>query len=111
MPDGQFDLAIRKIPGGHGSFNRWTINGKSYPNTDPLIVQNGKRYRMIFRNESDDAHPLHLHRHSFELTNIAGKATTGILKDVVMVNPYKTVQLDFTANNPVNSLLHCHQQL
>jgi len=111
MPDGQFDLAIRKIPGGHGGLNRWTINGKSYPNTDPLIVQNGKRYRMIFRNESDDAHPLHLHRHSFELTNIAGKATTGILKDVVMVNPYKTVEVDFTANNPGNSLLHCHQQL
>ena len=41
----------------------------------------------------------------------AGKATTGILKDVVMVNPYKTVEVDFTANNPGNSLLHCHQQL
>jgi FtsP/CotA-like multicopper oxidase with cupredoxin domain len=33
-PDGEFDLVIKKIPGGHGGFNRWTINGKSYPHTD-----------------------------------------------------------------------------
>src|ERR1700745_173824 len=26
------------------------------------------RYRLKFRNASDDIHPLHLHRHSFELT-------------------------------------------
>lgn len=110
-PDGRFELVIRKIPGGHGGFNRWTINGKSYPHTDPLMVQNGKRYRMIFRNKSDDAHPLHLHRHSFELTNIAGKATQGIIKDTIMVDPYKMVEVEFIANNPGNSLLHCHQQL
>ena len=53
----QFDLVFKKIPGGHGGFNRWTINGKSYPHTDALMVQARKRYRMIFRNESDDAHP------------------------------------------------------
>ena len=110
-PDGQFDLVFKKIPGGHGGFNRWTINGKSYPHTDPLMVQTGKRYRMIFRNESDDAHPLHLHRHSFELTKVYGKATSGILKDTVVVNANKIVEVDFTADNPGNTLFHCHQQL
>ena len=109
--DGQFDLVFKKIPGGHGGFNRWTINGKSYPNTDPLVVHSGKRYRMIFRNESDDAHPLHLHRHSFELTKVYGKATSGILKDTVVVNANKVVEVDFTADNPGNTLFHCHQQL
>ena len=110
-PDGQFDLVFKKIPGGHGGFNRWTINGKSYPHTDPLMVRAGKRYRMIFRNESDDAHPLHLHRHSFELTKVYGKATSGILKDTVVVNANKTIEVDFTADNPGNTLFHCHQQL
>ncbi len=110
-PDGQFDLHIRKIPGGHGGFNRWTINGKSYPHTDPMLVQAGKRYRMVYRNESDDAHPIHLHRHSFELTKVAGKATAGIFKDVVMVDPYQTVEVDFAADNPGDTLWHCHQQL
>ena len=110
-PDGQFDLTFKKIPGGHGGFNRWTINGKSYPHTDPLMVQAGKRYRMIFRNESDDAHPVHLHRHSFELTKVYGKPTSGILKDTVVVNANKTVEVDFTADNPGLTLFHCHQQL
>ncbi len=110
-PDGQFDLVFKKIPGGHGGFNRWTINGKSYPHADPMIVHAGKRYRMIFRNESDDAHPLHLHRHSFELTKVNGKPTSGILKDTVVVNANKTIEVDFTADNPGNTLFHCHQQL
>jgi FtsP/CotA-like multicopper oxidase with cupredoxin domain len=110
-PEGQFELVIKKIPGGHGGFNRWTINGKSFPKTDPLMVQAGKRYRLIFNNQSDDAHPLHLHRHSFELTKVGGKATAGVVKDVVMVDPYKTVEVDFTADNPGDTLLHCHQQL
>jgi len=110
-PDGQFDLTFKKIPGGHGGFNRWTINGKSFPHTDPLMVHAGKRYRMIFRNESDDAHPLHLHRHSFELTKVCGKATSGVVKDTVVVNANKIVEVDFTADNPGNTLFHCHQQL
>jgi FtsP/CotA-like multicopper oxidase with cupredoxin domain len=52
IPDGQFDLLLQKIPGGRGGFNRWTINGKSWPDTAPLIVEQGKRYRLIFRNDS-----------------------------------------------------------
>jgi FtsP/CotA-like multicopper oxidase with cupredoxin domain len=110
-PDGQFDLTFRKIPGGRGGFNRWTINGESYPHAEPLVVQAGKRYRMIFRNESDDAHPVHLHRHSFELTKVYGKSTSGILKDTVVVNANKTIEVDFTADNPGPTLFHCHQQL
>ena len=37
------------------------------------MVHEGRRYRLKFRNASDDIHPLHLHRHSFELTRIGGK--------------------------------------
>ena len=109
--DGIFDLHFKKIPGGHGGVNRWTINGKSYPHSDPLRVERGKRYHMVFHNESDDAHPLHLHRHSFELTAVNGKPTAGVMKDTVVVVAYKTVEVEFTADNPGNTLFHCHQQL
>jgi len=30
-------------------------------------LKQGRRYRIHMRNESDDLHPIHLHRHSFEL--------------------------------------------
>ena len=60
---------------------------------------------------SDDIHPVHLHRHSFELTRMAGKTTAGIMKDVVMVGGYQEVEADFVAENPGRTLFHCHQQL
>ncbi len=110
-PDGKFELVFRKVPGERVRFNGWTINGKSFPNTDPLIVHPGKRYRMIFRNESGDSHPLHLHRHTFEITNFLGKLTGGVHKDVVLVNPFSTAEVDFVADNPGLTLFHCHAQL
>jgi FtsP/CotA-like multicopper oxidase with cupredoxin domain len=63
------------------------------------------------RNASDDIHPIHLHRHSFELTKLAGKTTAGVMKDVVMVGGYQEIEVDFTADNPGLTLFHCHQQL
>jgi FtsP/CotA-like multicopper oxidase with cupredoxin domain len=110
-PDRTFHLTFRKISGGEGSFNRWTINGKSFPRTDPLVVDQGRRYRLIFDNQSDDPHPVHLHRHTFELTKVAGKTTSGVRKDTVMVKQNHPVEVDFIADNPGLTLFHCHQQL
>jgi FtsP/CotA-like multicopper oxidase with cupredoxin domain len=112
-PDAEetISLIFKKIPGGKGGMNRWTINGKSYPQAEPIVVHQGRRYRLIFDNQSDDAHPLHLHRHSFELTKVKGKRTSGIKKDTVMVKHDSQVEVDIVADNPGASLLHCHQQL
>jgi len=109
-PDRTFELKSQKIPGGRGGFNHWTINGKSWPDTDPLPVERGKRYRLVFNNDSGDMHPMHLHRHSFEVVNFAGTATSGIMKDVVNVPQHKIVEVDFVADNPGATLLHCHMQ-
>jgi FtsP/CotA-like multicopper oxidase with cupredoxin domain len=109
-PDGQFDLLFQEIPGGRGGFNRRTINGKSWTDADPLIVREGKRYRLVFRNDSGDMHPMHLHRHSFELVRFAGTPTSGIIKDVVNVPRRQAAEVDFVASNPGPSLLHCHMQ-
>lgn len=109
-PDGRFELVSQKIPGGRGGFNRWTINGKSWPETDPLTIECGKRYRLVFNNDSGDMHPMHLHRHIFELVSVAGTPTSGILKDVVNVPAHKVVEVDFVADNPGLTLLHCHMQ-
>ena len=86
-------LVFGKINGGQGGFNRWTINGKGFDeNAAPTTLQKGRRYRLVFDNQTDDAHPIHLHRNSFELTNVEGKATSGILKDVVLVKGYKRLR-------------------
>lgn len=111
-PDETFVLTFRDYGPKRGSkFDTWTINEKSWPDIEPLIVQQGKRYRMVFRNGSGDQHPMHLHRHPFEVTSIGKKQTSGLMKDVINVMPLDTVEVDFVANNPGDTLMHCHQQL
>jgi FtsP/CotA-like multicopper oxidase with cupredoxin domain len=41
---------------------------------------------------------------------LAGKPTSGIIKDTVNVARNSTVEVDVVANNPGPSLLHCHMQ-
>jgi FtsP/CotA-like multicopper oxidase with cupredoxin domain len=104
-PDGKFPMEFREHSQHH-----WTINGKSWPQTDRLNVRAGKRYRMLFDNQSALAHPLHLHRHTFEITRYLGKPTSGVMKDVVVVPAWKQVEIDVPTNQPGLSLFHCHQQ-
>ncbi len=111
-PDETFVLTFRDIGPQHQSrFDTWTINNQSWPDIDPLLVQQGKRYRLVFRNGSGDQHPMHLHRHTFEVTRIGNKQTSGLMKDVINVMPLETVEVEFVANDYGNTLLHCHQQL
>jgi FtsP/CotA-like multicopper oxidase with cupredoxin domain len=79
--------------------------------TPAYHLRQGRRYRLRMRNASDDIHPIHLHRHSFELTKVAGTPFAGIMKDVVMVGGYQEVEVDLIADNPGLTLFHCHQQL
>jgi FtsP/CotA-like multicopper oxidase with cupredoxin domain len=95
---------------GHGALDRWTINGKSYPKTDTVTLKQGQRYRLQFKNPSADDHPVHLHRHSFELRWVGGRETRGIIKDTVLVAAGSQVEVEFTADNPGATLFHCHQQ-
>lgn len=89
---------------------RWAINSKSFPHNDPLKVRLGRRYRLLFDNQSSMAHPVHLHRHTFEIVRFAGKPSSGVRKDVVIVPAWRQVEADFAADNPGASLLHCHHQ-
>jgi FtsP/CotA-like multicopper oxidase with cupredoxin domain len=115
-PDEMIDLLFEKDNAALQGFNRWKINGVSYPTEQmmsaPMFhLKEGRRYRLRMRNASDDIHPIHLHRHSFELTRVAGQPAAGVIKDVVMVGGYQEMEVDFVANNPGLTLFHCHQQL
>jgi FtsP/CotA-like multicopper oxidase with cupredoxin domain len=88
---------------GHGAMDHWTINGKSYPETASPALTAGRRYRLSFINRSNNDHPVHLHRHSFELR-------AGIVKDTVLVSANTQMDVEFVANDPGPTLFHCHQQ-
>ncbi len=104
-------LVFKKKFAGSRWVDNWTINGKSFPKTDPIRVKAGGRYRLIFDNRSDEAHPVHLHRHTFELAKIGGIATSGLRKDVVVVAAMSQVEVNLEADNPGPTLFHCHQQM
>jgi FtsP/CotA-like multicopper oxidase with cupredoxin domain len=110
-PDQTIELKFEKVPGGRGGYNRWTINGKSWPATNPLFtVERGRRYRLAVNNNSGDEHPVHLHRHSFEITRIGDKPASGVLKDTISMPRFSRAEIDFVANNPGDTLFHCHHQ-
>jgi len=113
-PDETIEMTIVKHNAVLNGFNQWTLNGEAFSmdTMKPMYtVYNGRRYRLKFRNASDDIHPLHLHRHSFELTRIGGRPTAGVIKDVVMLGGFQELEFDFVADNPGLTLFHCHQQL
>ena len=116
QPDETFEMTFAKENAALDGFNQWTINGTAYPDTQMIApalfhIRPGRRYRIRMRNASDDIHPIHLHRHSFELTRVAGQATSDVMKDVMMLGGYQQAEVDFVANNPGLTLFHCHQQL
>lgn len=113
-PDETIEMTFAKTNAALNGFNQWSINDVAFSmeKMEPMFhLREGKRYRLQMRNASDDIHPVHLHRHSFELIRIAGKGTAGIMKDVVMLGGYQEIEVDFVANNPGRTLFHCHQQL
>lgn len=114
QPDETVEITITKQNGALNGFNQWSLNGVAFSMqtmTPTYTVHQGGRYRFKFRNASDDIHPLHLHRHSFELTQIGGKPTAGVIKDVFMLGGFQEAAFDFVADNPGLTLFHCHQQL
>jgi FtsP/CotA-like multicopper oxidase with cupredoxin domain len=110
VPDQRIPLLFESKFQGHGEFDIWTINGKSWPKAEPVMLQTGKRYRLVMTNKSMDNHPIHLHRHTFEVTSLNGRALSGLQKDVVVVDANTTAEIDFTASHPGDTLFHCHQQ-
>jgi FtsP/CotA-like multicopper oxidase with cupredoxin domain len=113
-PDETIEMTIIKNNAAVDGFNQWTLNGEAFSMQTmkpQYTLYEGRRYRLKFRNASDDIHPLHLHRHSFDLTHVGGKPTVGVIKDVVMLGGFQELSFDFVADNPGLTLFHCHQQL
>jgi len=111
-PDEIIPMVIERLdPDGHG-MEQWAINGRIYRDQDePKALARGRRYRLAFTNRTGDAHPLHLHRHTFELVRIGGRQTAGVKKDVVVLQGYQTAEVDFISRQAGLTLFHCHQQM
>ncbi|HEX4014008.1 MAG TPA: multicopper oxidase family protein [Candidatus Cybelea sp.] len=98
--------------GGFGN-GRWSIDGKLWPQTPKLRVRRDELVTLRFRNTSQMDHPMHLHGHTFSLTEIDGvRLARPLAKDVVLVPAGGTATLAFTGGSPPGRwLLHCHNEV
>src|SRR6516164_5330851 len=112
-PDKVIEMTFAARIGAREGFDEFTINGIAFSmdKMAPMFrLARGARYRLHMRNATDDTHPIHLHRHSFEITSVAGMPTAGVIKDVAMLGSFQEMTIDFTADQPGLSLFHCHMQ-
>src|SRR6202008_3038582 len=92
-------------------FNWLTLNGRAAPATTPLILRHGERVRIRLINLGMDHHPIHLHGHQFVVTGTEGgrqPETTWGPGNTVLVGVAQSRDIEFTANNPGDWMLHCH---
>ena len=86
----------------------WKINGAAYPNRDSLDIRHGERVGLVFTNDTNMAHPMHLHGHDFQVVEIDGEKISGPLRDTLVVPPASKITVAFDADNPGIWALHCH---
>ncbi len=100
------DLQLAAVLGGDMKTYRWTINGRTFDQLEPLSVTQGQRARLTFTNNTMMWHPMHLHGHTFQI--IRNDRRPGPRKDTVIVLPMKSLAVDVQADNPGDWMLHCH---
>lgn len=74
----------------------------------PVTVKRGERVELVMRNVTMMTHPMHLHGHNFQVTEIDGQALAGAVRDSVLVPGRATVKVVFDADNPGLWTYHCH---
>jgi len=89
----------------------FVINGKSFPDTQPINVKHGQTVRIRLIGASEMMHPMHLHGHYFSIVAEDGRTLVQpIQKDTVQVAPGETYDLSFYAWADPGSVypFHCH---
>jgi len=106
--DGQ-TYAAMPATGMDGNF--FTINGKSYPDTETINAKVGQKIRLRFIGTGQMIHPMHLHGFPFTIVATDGNdvpLSAQIQKDTVEVGPGERYDVEFTPDRPGKWMLHCH---
>jgi FtsP/CotA-like multicopper oxidase with cupredoxin domain len=110
---GESRRAVLTLSGGMMGSDDWTINGRRYPDTEPIACRTGDRVTIELRNMSMEAHPMHLHGQSFRVLAANGaRFAEPLVKDVVDVEAHMgSAVIELTAHNPGDWFFHCHKPM
>ncbi len=107
-PDGETYPAM---PMAGSEPNYFTINGKAFPDTEPIVVQKGDRVRIRMAGIGQFLHPMHLHGMNFRIVAYDGVSLPPeqqIVRNTVPLAPGEIVDIEFIAENPGTWVFHCH---
>lgn len=111
---GESMMNMSMMSGGHMmDYNLFTINGRSFPYTDPINVKQGDRVRLRLVNAgTSTTHPMHLHGHQFRIISVDGNPVpqaAQLTRNTITLHPGETYDIEFIANNPGIWVFHCHE--
>ncbi len=93
------------------NFNYFTMNGLPGPLITPMTAKVGEKIRIRVGNLSMMAHPIHLHGHTFKITDWGGgflPEHQHISANTINVSAAEIRSLEFVAKRPGKWLFHCH---
>ena len=91
--------------GSHG----YTLNGKGFPATEPVVCKQGQTVRLRFMNEGMMIHPMHLH--GMHMTVVAKDGWDQPMPwkcDTLNIAPGERWDVLVKATNPGTWAFHCH---
>ncbi len=104
--------ASRPDPNEMTDFNVFTMNGRSFPGTAPLLAKKGERVRIRIGNLSTMSHhAIHLHGYYFKIIATDGgeiPAAGQWPETTVHMPTGSTRTIEFIADAPGDWVMHCH---
>jgi FtsP/CotA-like multicopper oxidase with cupredoxin domain len=90
-------------------FHGYTLNGKGFPATEPIVAKLGQKVRIRFMNEGMMIHPMHLHGMHMTVIDKDGWPQPAPWKcDTLNVAPGERWDVIVDCNNPGTWAFHCH---
>jgi FtsP/CotA-like multicopper oxidase with cupredoxin domain len=87
----------------------YTLNGKSFPATEPIVARLGQKVRVRFMNEGMMIHPMHLHgMHMTVIDKDGWPLPMPFRCDTLNIAPGERWDVIINCNNPGTWAFHCH---
>jgi FtsP/CotA-like multicopper oxidase with cupredoxin domain len=97
-------------PAHQDVYDGFTINGRSFPFTEPVIVKKGEKVRIRYINVGYQQHFMHTHSHRFTVVTRDGSYVDEPQKiDTIGVGPGQRIDIILEADNPGTWPFHCHR--
>ncbi len=90
-------------------FLGYTLNGKGFPATEPIVAKRGQKVRIRFMNEGMMIHPMHLHGMHMTVIDKDGWPQPAPWKcDTLNIAPGERWDVIVNCTNPGTWAFHCH---